>query len=158
SSRRVVALFGSNRNRPRLPPNSGSVTRSRCSVMRMTSIASRTLISPSDQATRPSGPTRGGKPMPRPRILPASITSSSRLARNGQADLQKRQPPENNVQDRQEDDQHEQGADRDDRDGERADLAEFEVLAAAHLVLEHAFGGPAHLFAKLARQHEGHVF
>src|SRR5215213_24199 len=37
-------------------------------------MASRTLASPSDQETRPSDPTRGGKAMPLPNKRPSSIS------------------------------------------------------------------------------------
>src|SRR5215212_10990426 len=71
--RRVLTVFGSNRKRPRLPPNLGVRNLSGCSVIRITRIDSRTFVSPSDHATRPSGPTRGGKLIPRPNIWPAFI-------------------------------------------------------------------------------------
>src|SRR5436190_22177266 len=112
--RRVVVVFGSNRNRPNPPPKSGSRRRSRSSVRSTIWTASRTFWSPCDQATRPSAPTRGGKLIPRPRMRPGSI-SALRLHGDREADLEERQPPEDDVQQRDEDHQDDQRADRDDR-------------------------------------------
>src|ERR1051325_4280666 len=77
--RRVVTVFGSNKSLPRLPPKLGVRRRSGCSVIRIMRIDSRTLSSPDDQLTRPSGPTRGGKLMPWPNSCARSMGFSFRF-------------------------------------------------------------------------------
>src|SRR5215212_5861159 len=105
--RRVLTVFGSKRKRPRLPPNLGALNLSGCSVMRITRIDSRTFVSPSDHATRPSGPTRGGKLIPRPNISPAFIfvpfapfeySCFCLQLRYRKTEQEKRYPPENDVE------------------------------------------------------------
>src|SRR5258706_10029130 len=112
--KRVATVLGSNRNRRSPAPNDGRLTRSRSSVRSTISIASRMLASPSDQAMCPSAPTCGGNAMPRPYSCPASMISSPLLFRQRQADLEKRHPEEDDVEQLDGDDQHDQRADGDD--------------------------------------------
>src|SRR3954454_2781301 len=123
----------------------------------MISIASRMLRSPAEKPTRPSGPTLGGKPIPRPRTSPASIASLG-LHRDGEADLHERQPPEDHVEDDQEDEQHDQRADRDDRNRHRADPADAERLLGGEPAGDEAqLPDPAELVAELVGDDEPDV-
>src|SRR3954452_6984142 len=113
---------------------------------------------PAERPTRPSAPTLGGKPIPRPRTSPASIASLG-LHRYREAHLHERQPPEDHVEDDQEDEQHDQRADRDDRNRHRADPPDAERLVRGQLAAgdEIQLADPAELLAKLVGDDEADV-
>src|SRR5262245_54212234 len=121
---RVVTVFGSKRNRPNPPPKSANCTRSPCSVIRMTRIASRTLVSPSEKTIRPSGPIRGGKLIPLPKMRPASVIGSPLRLETWKLETEpeKWNPVKDDVEQRDDDHQQQQCADGDDRNRQRTHL------------------------------------
>src|ERR1044072_3396671 len=155
---RVVTVFGSKRKRARVPPKAGRRSRSLCSGSRMIRIAPRTSPSPSDQSMRPSGPTRGGKLMPRPSICPAFFISSTLLpraqTRYRETDKEERHPAEDDVQHKDNDEQQQQRADGDDRNRERADHPDLKPRAAfARPAVRHRH---LQVLVKRPRQHGAH--
>src|SRR5215207_391242 len=173
---RVVSVFGSKRKRRSPQPNSSRISRSLGSVIKITRIDSRTFSSPSDHASRPSAPTRGGKLRPCPKMFLLRIRGRPLLLgeqRDGEANLQERYPPEHDVEEDEDNEQQDEGAERDDRQRERADEADVDAVVrdrgfvvedgfllardAANLLLQLVRDDEADVLRRLAQARDAHV-